>query len=119
MSLIEIDERHDAVGPCWEGSGRPASSKGFLAVSLARYRELLDWTGRQLQQEKVGKIPEHLAPILSRIGLDPPGWCDVVRKFRRVFKRAARTPESLAQEAIRCGQAWRCARENPLGLSSV
>ena len=38
---------------------------------------------------KVGRIPEHLAPILSRIGLDPPGWCDVVCKFGRVFKRAA------------------------------
>jgi len=118
MSPIEIDEQHDAVGPCLEDSGRRASSKGFLAVSLARYLELLDWTGRQLQQDKVGKIPEHLAPILSRIGLDPPGWCDVVRKFGRVFKRAAGTPESLAQEAIRCGQGWLCARENPLGLSS-
>jgi len=119
MSPIEIVESDDPVGPCLEESGRRASSKGFLAVSLARYLELLDWTRRQLRADKVGSIPQHLAPILRRIGLDPPGWCDVVRKFGRVFKRAAGTPESLAQEAIRCGQSWLCARENPLGLSSV
>ena len=33
--------------------------------------------------------------------------------------RAAGTPEGLAREAIRCGQSWLCAKENPLGLSSV
>ena len=85
---------------------------------MARYLELLDWTGRQLHHDKVGAIPDHLAPILTRIGLDAIGWCDVVRKFGRIFKRAAGTPESLAKEAIRCGQHWLCARENPLGLSS-
>ena len=54
------------------------------------YLKLLDWTGRQWQQEKVGGIPAHLAPILSRIGLDAPGWCDVVRKsaVAAVWKRA-------------------------------
>jgi len=105
MSPIEIDEQHDAVGPCLEDSGRRASSKGFLAVSLASYLELLGWTGRQLQQDKVGKIPEHLAPILSRIGLDPPGWCDVMRKFGRVFKRAAGragcAPERIRSACLR------------------
>tara|TARA_R110002049_G_scaffold72490_7_gene187563 strand:+ start:147841 stop:148746 length:906 start_codon:yes stop_codon:yes gene_type:complete len=119
MSPIEIDEASDATGPCSEPSGRRASRKGFLSVSLARYLELLDWTGRQLRRDKVGRIPDHLAPILTRIGLDARGWCDVVRKFGRVFKRAAGTPESLAGEAIRRNQSWLCAPENPLGLSSA
>ncbi|WP_430452242.1 transposase [Rhodopirellula europaea] len=118
MSPIEINEQDDPAGPCLESSGRRASSKGFLSVSMAQYLELLDWTGRQLRDGKVGVIPEHLSPILSRMGLDATGWCDVVCKFGRVFKRAAGTPESLAKEAIRCGQHWLCAHENPLGLSS-
>ncbi|MCM2372295.1 hypothetical protein [Aporhodopirellula aestuarii] len=119
MSPIEIDEKNDPVGPCVESSGRRASRKGFLAISMSRYLELLDWTGRQLQRDKVGKIPSHLVPVLSRLGLDAPSWCDVVSKFGRVFKRAAGTPESLAREAVRCGQNWLCAKENPLGLSSI
>jgi REP element-mobilizing transposase RayT len=118
MSPIEVDEKNDAIGPCVDSSGRRASTKGFLAVSMARYLELLDWTGRQLHRDKVGKIPDHLAPILSRIGLDTHGWCDIVKKFGRVFKRAAGTPENLAREAVRCGQGWMCAPENPLGMSA-
>jgi hypothetical protein len=62
---------------------------------MARYLELFDWTGRQLRM------------------------CDVAAKFGRIFKRAAGTPESLAQEAMRTGQRWLCALDNPLGLSSV
>ncbi len=96
MSPIEIDEQHDAVGPDVESSGRRASKKGFLGVSLATYLELLDWTGRQVHKEKAGKIPEHLAPILSRIGLDSHGWCDLVKRFGKIFKRAAGTTDNLA-----------------------
>jgi len=106
MSPIEINEKEDPLGACIESSGRRASSKGFLSVSMARYMELLDWTDRPLKAVMVGVIPDHLAPILTRIGLDATGWCEVVSKFGRVFKRAAGTPESLAQEAIRCGQSW-------------
>ncbi len=119
MSPIEISEKDDPVGPCLDESGRRASVKGFLGVSMGRYLELLDWTGRQLRRDKVGAIPDHLAPILRRIGLDARAWCEVVQKFGRVFKRAAGTPESLAQQAIRSGQRWLCAPENPLGMSTV
>lgn len=87
-------------------------------MSMAGYLELLDWTGRQLRRDNIGAIPDHLAPILARIGLDSIGWCDVVRKFGRMFKRAAGTPENLAREAVRTGQKWLCAPENPLGMSS-
>ena len=119
MSPIEIDEKLDPVGPCVDSSGRRASTKGFLAVSMARYLELLDWTGRQIHRERAGKIPDHLAPILTRIGVDAQGWCDVVKKFGRVFKRAAGSPDSLAREAVRCGQYWLCAGENPLGMNTA
>ena len=119
MSRIEIDEHSDATGPAMETSGRRASSKGILPVSMGRYLELFDWTGRQLRADKVGSIPDHLAPILQRIGLDTNGWCDVVQKFGRIFKRAAGTPDSRAGKACRRGQGWLCASENPLGLSSA
>ncbi len=104
MSPIEIDEKMDSVGPDVDSSGRRASQKGFLGISMSRYLELLDWTGRQLRQDNVGSIPDHLAPILSRLGLDSHGWCDVVKKFGRIFKRAAGTPEALAREASERGQ---------------
>jgi hypothetical protein len=31
---------------------------------------LLDWTGRELRRDNRGAIPENLAPILDRLGID-------------------------------------------------
>ena len=118
LSPIEISERTDAVGADIDTSGRRASKKGFLSISMLRYLELLDWTGRQIRAGKSGSIPSHLAPILSRIGLDSHGWCELVQKFGRTFKRAAGTADSLASEAARRKQSWLCSPGNPL-VSSV
>ena len=65
LAPIEIDERRDPPGPVPSGSGRRASDKGCLSsISLTRYLELLDWTGRQVRRDKVGSIPPSVRPIL-------------------------------------------------------
>jgi len=114
LSPIEIDEPEDPSGVDAELSGRRASRKGFLAVSLRQYLELLDWTGRQLRLGKVGRIPEHLAPILIRLGVTESEWCKLVRGFRDHFRRAVGTREHLVEEAARRGQRWMQAPGNPL-----
>ena len=117
LSPIEIDETLDAVDAVGADAcehGRRCSQKGFLSCTLSMYLELLDWTGRQISEGKRGVIPAHLNPILTRIGLDAPGWCDLVAKFGKVFKRAAGTAESLAEEARRRGVGWLQAPGNPL-----
>mgnify|MGYP000356329041 CR=1 FL=1 len=106
MAPVEIDERTDPVGVDASGCGRRASLKGFLSISLAKYLDLLDWTGRQLRKDKRGSIPADLKPILTRIGLDASGWCELVGKFGRQFKRAAGNAEALQQEAVRRGQGY-------------
>lgn len=106
MSPIEISERDDPLGSDASSSPRRASEKGFLAVSLRAYLELLDWTGRQIQSGKRGSIPAHLKPILTRLGLDTARWCSVVIQFEKCFKRAAGTREHVRQEAARRGQNW-------------
>jgi hypothetical protein len=80
--------------------------KGFLNVSLLRYLELLDWTGRQLRADKRGVIPANMAPILTRLGLDSGTWLDLVGKFGQLFKRAVGSTNSLGAEAQRRGQRW-------------
>src|SRR5690606_36237973 len=96
-------ERRDPTGPHLDDAGRRASLKGFLSDSLEKYLELLDWTDRQIRSDKIGSIPKHLQPILTRIGLDMHGWCDIVVRLGRMFKRAAGSPEHLAEEASRRG----------------
>ena len=75
-------------------------------MSFELYLKLLKWTGRQIRRDtKKGRIPAELAPILERIGLSGELWCDVVKRFGKIFKRVAGTPESLAQEAILRGRS--------------
>ena len=117
LSPVEADGSRDPVGPDACDSGRRASRKGFLPVSLCEYLALLDWTGRQLRNDKRGSIPSQLAPILQRLGLDAPEWCDLVKEFGRTFKRVAGTSEHLAEEANRRGQRWLQSPGNPLTVA--
>ena len=85
---------------------RRASSKGFLNLTLEFYLDLLDWTGRNLAAGKRGAIPDHLEPILQRIGIVSSGWCDLIQQFGRLFKRAVGSPQALANEAKARGQKY-------------
>jgi hypothetical protein len=81
-----------------------ASNTGCLPMSFADYACLVDWTGRQLRRDKRGAIPEDLAPILERLGVNSDGWLQLVREFSRLFRRAAGTPASLRRDADKWGR---------------
>jgi len=87
-------------------------------LALCEYLELLDWTGRQIRNDKRGGIPDRILPILQPVGVDGPDWCELVKKFGRTFKRAAGTAEHLAEEARRRSQHWAQAPGNPLTVAS-
>lgn len=106
MAPLKIDERLDPAGADVSDCGRRASKKGFLSIPLQQYLELLDWTGRQLRSGSRGSIPGDLASILRRIGVEAGDWCDLVKKFGTLFKRAAGTPESMSREAKRRGRSY-------------
>jgi hypothetical protein len=86
--------------------GPRASDQGFLPIEIKKYLMLLDWTGRELRQDKYGAIPDHLAPILDRVGLERSHWVETVRDFGRMFKQAAGRWSSLARTAPRCSRRW-------------
>lgn len=57
-----------------------------IALAYGDYFELLDWTGRAMRADKRGSIPEHLQPILARLGIDDSDhWIEHIRHFRRCF----------------------------------
>jgi hypothetical protein len=76
MSPLELDEGQPIDSPLLYESftGRRASDKGVLSMSLAAYVQLLEWTGRQLRDDKRGAIPADVAPIFERLGLDSDDW---------------------------------------------
>ena len=48
LSPVEINETRDEAGTDICPDRRRASRKGFLSMPLAKYLQLLDWTGRQI-----------------------------------------------------------------------
>jgi len=81
-----------------------ASNTGCLPMSFGEYLNLLDWTGRQIREDKRGVIPSDLAPILERLHIGgEAGWLELMGQFSRLFRRAAGRPQSLAREGAQRG----------------
>jgi len=83
-----------------------ASNQGFLPIEAEHYVLLLDWTGREHRADKRGAIPDHLAPILDRLGLKRSNRVETVEGFGRMFKQAAGRSSSLVDAAARCSRRW-------------
>lgn len=95
LSPLMIDELADPVGPCASESRTHCSDKGFLAMSIEEYLELLDWSARQVVRGKRGSTPAYVPPVLKRLGLDGASWCELVSDFGRLFCTVAGRPEQV------------------------
>ncbi len=87
------------IGPTTSDSDRPA----LVPIPLESYLELVDATGRVIRAGKRGSIPEHLKPILERLGIDDRAWSQQQAASGRVFGTAVGAAVSLAREAVRRG----------------
>ncbi len=113
---LSLDNGHqnDSSGTSSFGWPWRASDKGLLSMSLEKYLELLDWTGRQVRESTCGAIPESLAPILDRLGINRTAWLEAVTSFDKWFGRVVGSVEVVSQAANRSGRRWfrgisRCA----------
>ena len=95
LAPLTIDEQRDALGACPNEHGERASDKGFLAMSVESYIELLDWTARQLASGKRGRTPEQAPAILERLRLGADTWCELVRDFGKLFHLVAGRPHVI------------------------
>ena len=75
-------------------------------LSVDRYLELLDWTGRQIRSDKPGHIPQDLRPVLERLDLDVEAWVDNVEGYGSLFHRFAGKLKRLGELAAATGCAW-------------
>ncbi len=107
LSVLELQEKAH-LGPVASTQGIRASDKGFLPMKLTEYITLLDWTGREGRDGKKGSIPQDLAPILERIGIDGSMWCDLVWRYSKYFgkSKAVGSPGKLQAEARQRGVAY-------------
>mgnify|MGYP001199880061 CR=1 FL=1 len=60
-----------------------------IDFKLVDYLELVDYTGRIIRDDKeAGSIPEHLAPILTRLQFKPTNWVSLVKNLGKSFSHA-------------------------------
>jgi hypothetical protein len=97
LAPIALEESRTVPGPLSSTTGRRASDKGFLPLSVEDYLSLLDWTGRQLVRGRRRAIPNYLPPLLARVGIATGDWLPLVTGFGRLFHRVAGAPHSLAR----------------------
>ena len=108
MCELTLNERSDACSgiPVASASGRRASDKGILPLSLEEYLELLDASGRMVQVDKTGSIPDNLAPILERLGIQVDYWYTLVSDYHEMFGHIVGTVETLTVRATAAARHW-------------
>ena len=87
-------------------SSRRASDLGLLPITLEEYLEVLDASGRIVREGKSGSIPDHLAPILKRLGVNASIWSELVTKFDEWFGHIVGSTKKLVERALATGRKW-------------
>ena len=72
-----------------------ANMPAGLPFRLADYLELVDWTGRQIREDKRGAIDSDLPTILERLDIDEDHWLYMTQNFECSFKTLVGTVYSL------------------------
>ena len=97
-----IQGRAGALAPM---AGEASEGAFSLPVRKNEYLTLVDWTGRQLRNDKRGAIAETLPPIIERLQRSSPRrWIDEMSALTRVYFRAIGNVVSLMEYRDRLGQ---------------
>ncbi|MEZ6098409.1 MAG: hypothetical protein R3E01_05505 [Pirellulaceae bacterium] len=81
------------------------SDKGILPIEFTKYLELLDASGRIVRDGK-GSIPDHLAPILERLGIRTEMWTEMIQNFDTMFGRIVGASQRVAKHVEASGHSW-------------
>lgn len=82
------------------------NSSHHLPFHFVDYVELVDWTGRQLRDDKRGALSDTLPPILERLGITPTQWLRSAGHVEQHFYRAIGPIAKLEQLCDKLNQHW-------------
>jgi REP element-mobilizing transposase RayT len=86
------------IAPCLRATNEHLDTDAYL--------DLVDQTGRLIEEGKRGTIPAHLLPILQRLDLDVGAWSDVMLGAGHFRGAAVGNLANLIAEAARRGLQW-------------
>ena len=74
------------------------SESPFESVDLRFYLSLVEWTGQNIREDKLGYVPLGLKPVLERFNLDTENWVRNVESYGGLFYRVAGPLELILAE---------------------
>ena len=86
-----------------------------LPFRLQDYLELIDWTGRQIRDDKRGRVNNCIPPILERLNIDVEHWVYNTQHFESQFKGVVGTAFSIKAKFQQFGYQ----RTPSLGLAEL
>ena len=81
-----------------------------IPMRLTDYLELLDWTGRQVREDKRGHIDHEYPPILERLDIGADDWLHITQHFEDEFSNYVGMAETLRSKVSRFWQDKRNRR---------
>ena len=99
--LFQPGDLHPFVGHL-----RQPMPKG-ISFNLIDYLHLVDWTGRQIREDKIGAISAAAEPILKRLSISPEHWVYLCTHFESRFKGLVGCVHSLEKACQVFGQKRR------------
>jgi len=82
------------------------TQQSAVPMHFEDYLLLVDGTGRALRPGKRGSIPENMAPILERLGIEPTGWVREMQYYGRWYYRAVGSLQSMQSYCEHLGRKW-------------
>lgn len=79
------------------------SNKAKIDFHLSDYLELIDTTSRIIREGKRGVVPEKIAPILTRLTLNPQTWLNMVKCLHNGFSSAVGKASALLAFSMKSG----------------
>ena len=74
-----------------------------LAYRVEDYIELVDWTGRQIREDKRGRIDDDHPPILDRLGIETEHWLYLTQHCQSSFKLLVGTADRVREACRQLG----------------
>ncbi len=94
-------------------TGRRASDKGLIPISLEDYLKLLNWSARQLRAGQRTTIPGDLESVLDHLSINEEAWLDTLESYEDAFCHVVGSPAEIRKAAERMGR--RCLKGTSAG----
>lgn len=111
LAPLTLAEQAGDVGPMPSHTKRRCSDKGFLAIDIESYIELLEWTACKLVQRERGATTVSIPSILGRFRIEPRCWLELVLAFSKTFPMVAGRCDRV--DGLRSNETGRRFRVTP------